>query len=229
MDKFWEGELPSPAERTVGDMLCVLEDAGDAPEKQPLYFMYRSLSKSRKDFQWLFENRLRYDITIIPPRTLGREYVKTKGHYHPDAPCGCGYPELYQVLSGEAHFLLQTKDHYDIVAIEAEEGEVALIPPGYGHVTINPGEDTLIMANIVSDNFESEYSEYILMHGAAYYELSDDGFVKNPNYGKGLPDIRVVKAEEYPGLNLYHKKPIYSLIGKKDSLEFLNNPSILGK
>ena len=180
MISFWDGPLPKPAERTVVDMQCVLADAGDITADKTLYFMYRNLSKSEEDKVWLSENKLRYDITVIPPCTLGREYVKTKGHYHPDAPCGHGYPELYQVLSGEAHFMLQKTDLSDICVLKAKEGDVVLIPPGYGHVTINPSDKTLVMANIVSDDFESEYEYYTKMNGAAYYEFSGGEFVKNP-------------------------------------------------
>ena len=50
-----------------------------------LYYMYRDLSLSRADKEKLLQNNLRYDITIIPPNMLGCEYIKTAGHYHPNA------------------------------------------------------------------------------------------------------------------------------------------------
>lgn len=225
MDNFWDGPLPKPSERTVVDMQCVLADTGITADKT-LYFMYRNLSKSEEDSKWLSDNKLRYDITVIPPCILGREYVKTKGHYHPNAPCGYGYPELYQVLSGEAHFLLQKTDLSDICVLKSKEGDVVLIPPGYGHVTINPSDKTLVMANIVSDDFESEYEYYNEMHGAAYFEFSGGEFVKNPNYGD-LPDIRTKTPDEIPELGIYHKKAIYNMIGDDGLLDFLNRPSIL--
>jgi glucose-6-phosphate isomerase len=71
-------------------------------------------------------------------RNLGGEYVKTKGHHHPENPAGTGYPELYEVLDGTAHFQLQTKALDDVVLIEVHKGDIIAIPPGYGHVTINP-------------------------------------------------------------------------------------------
>lgn len=225
MDNFWDGPLPKPGERTVEDMRCVLADKSATAEKI-LYFMYRDLSKSSEDKKWLSDNKLRYDITVIPPCILGREYVKTKGHYHPDAPCGLGYPELYQVISGEAHFLLQRKDLSDIYAVKAKAGDIVIIKPGYGHVTINPGDETLIMANIVSDGFESEYDSYTKMHGAAYYEFTGGEFVKNPYYGN-LPQIKIMNSAKFPIQGIYGKKSIYDLIGDEVLLEFLNNPSVL--
>ncbi|MDO9323597.1 MAG: glucose-6-phosphate isomerase family protein, partial [Methanoregula sp.] len=52
-----------------------------------------------------------------PPANLDGEYVKTKGHYHPENPAGIGYPGLYEVQDGVAHFLLQAKSLDDIVLL----------------------------------------------------------------------------------------------------------------
>lgn len=61
-----------------------------ADKKTELYYMYRSLA---------VENGLRYDVTIIPSRTLGKEFVKTKGHIHAGF-----YGEVYMVLEGEGMY-----------------------------------------------------------------------------------------------------------------------------
>ncbi len=58
-----------------------------------LYYMYRGLKK---------KNGARYDITVIPPKMLGKEFVKTKGHYHIGS-----YGEIYIVLKGKAIYLMQ--------------------------------------------------------------------------------------------------------------------------
>lgn len=64
--------------------------------------MYRDLAMNEEDREILPPRQnIRYDITVIPPAVLAGEYVKTKGHYHPEnPPAGIGYPELYQVLAG---------------------------------------------------------------------------------------------------------------------------------
>ena len=104
---------------------------------------------------------LRFDITVIPPQTLCGEYIKTKGHYHPADPYGNGYPEIYEVLEGEAHYLIQTADCSDVVLIAAGAGDVVVVPSGYGHVTINPSKKLVLeMANIVSSRFSSDYHGY---------------------------------------------------------------------
>ena len=63
---------------------------------------------------------LRYDVTVIPPSVLCGEYVKTKGHYHPDNHHGVGYPEIYEIIEGSAEYLLQDKALSDAVCISLE-------------------------------------------------------------------------------------------------------------
>ena len=219
----WEGELPAPAKRTVDEMRAVLFNP-QCRCSEPLYFMYRDLARSDADWQWLHEHQLRYDLTVIPPRDLCGERVKTKGHYHPKNPRGVGFPEIYEVLEGEAHYLLQSCSLDDIVLITAGAGDLVIIPPDYGHITINPSPDqTLSMANIVSTAFESEYGKYESLHGAAYYELSEGRLVRNPAYGK-VPPVRRQGASCQLGTQRICKGPLYDLIGNRDALAFLNFP-----
>jgi len=219
----WDGELPPPTARTISEMrpvlaspLCRCED--------PLYFMYRDLTKSDEDRNWLQSHHLRYDITVIPPRDLCGEWVKTKGHYHQATAAGTGYPEIYEVLSGRAHYLLQSRDLTDVVMIDARVGDHVIIPPGYGHITINPTMDqTLVMSNIVSTAFESEYADYETLRGAAYYELTSGKLQKNVNYPT-VPPVRHVRPKSLDGTGAAGRKPIYHLIGNSEAVKYLNRP-----
>jgi glucose-6-phosphate isomerase len=223
----WDGELPRPAVRTVEEMRSVLSDP-QCRCSDPLYFMYRDLSRSESDWQWLHEHQLRYDLTVIPPRRLCGELVKTKGHYHPRNAAGVGYPEIYEVLEGTAHYLLQSVMLDDVVLVTAGEGDLVIIPPGYGHITINPSPDTtLSMANIVSTAFESEYGEYEERHGAAWYEMSDGRLVRNPSY-PDAPPVRRLAATCRRGTQRICKGPLYDLIGNAEALAFLNFPEQYG-
>ena len=219
----WEGDLPRPSVRTIGEMRSVLADPScDCAD--PLYFMYRDLTKSDADRRWLRENRLRYDITVIPARDVCGEWVKTKGHYHPSNPAGTGYPEIYEVVEGLAHYLLQSRSLDDVVLVTARAGDLVIIPPGYGHISINPSPDqTLVMANIVSTAFESEYGEYVTHHGAAYYEMCSGSLKKNPHYPL-VPPVRHLTAGSGRGELRVIEGPLYSLVGNRDALAFLNNP-----
>jgi glucose-6-phosphate isomerase, archaeal len=219
----WEGELPEPSVRTIGEMRSVLAEPECACEG-PLYFMYRDLARSDADWQWLHAHHLRYDLTVIPPRDICGEYVKTKGHYHPKNAQGVGYPEIYEVLEGEVHYLLQSRSLDDVALVSAQEGDIVIIPPEYGHVSINPSSEmTLSMANIVSTAFESEYQQYENLQGAAYYEMIGGELKKNPQYPK-VPPLRKLDAASGRGKHRFWKGPIYTLIGNEDALAFLNHP-----
>ncbi len=231
MDRYWKGFLPEPSVRTVGDMECVLADPDgvELDSATPLYSMYRDLAMNETDREILSRQNIRYDITVIPPAVLSGEYVKTKGHYHPENPAGIGYPELYQVLAGEARFLLQHKDLSDVVAVSASAGEFVLIPPGYGHVSINPGKEVLVMANLVSTLFQSEYAVYEEMQGGAYYAMDGNGWNQNPRYSSVTP-IRKMNARDVPEPGILNRlvvrqgMGIYDLVSCSADLSFLNEP-----
>ena len=110
MELEFGGKRREPDIRRLSDMREVVFDQSwlATAEDFELYYMYRDLFLSRGDGEKLREQNLRYDITIIPPGMLGREYIKTAGHYHPLVPGGSvTYPELYEVLEGKALYLLQ--------------------------------------------------------------------------------------------------------------------------
>jgi glucose-6-phosphate isomerase len=220
----WKGPLPEPAVRTAEDLREVLARPG-CECSGPLYYMYRDVARTGEDRAWLTSLDLRFDITVIPPRSLGGEYVKTLGHYHPADPSGTGYPEVYEVLAGEAHYLIQTPDCTDVILIGARAGDVVVVPPGYGHVTINPSKRLVLeMANIVSSRFLSEYRGYEARHGAAYFELEAEGLVKNPAYPEPSR-LRLVQAPRVAPVTGTITDPLYDLITRRAPiLGFLNHP-----
>ena len=218
---LWEGALPPPGIRYVDDMRSVLADP-ECPQSGSLYLMYRDLFRNEKDRSWLSAHHLRYDITVIPPKVICREYVKTKGHFHPLNPFGVGYPEIYEVLSGEGHYLLQRGDLGEIRVITASKGEKVIIPPGYGHVSINPSSSTLVMANLVSTEFSSDYAFFEAHAGAAYYEMEGLGFVVNPRYKKVPPLVRISHGNVVDPV--FSRGGLYDMIGDANALPFLNHP-----
>lgn len=161
------------------EVLCDKKWAETAPDLE-LYYMYRGIRK---------KNGLRYDITIIPPRMLGKEFNKTKGHEHIG-----NSGEIYIVLEGRAIELLQKYENgkiKDIYIVRAKKGDVIVIPPHYGHVTINPSKKTLKMANWVSEKSKSNYNLFKKLEGACYY-FTKSGWLKNKNY-KNVPKLRFEK------------------------------------
>ena len=178
-----------PDVRHLDEMREVLYDrkwAKKAPNLE-LYHMYRGLKK---------KDGLRYDITIIPPQMLGKEFVKTKGHEHLG-----NFGEIYIVLEGEAIYLMQKREKdsvKDIYVVEAKKGDVVLIPPLYGHVTINPSRKTLKMANWVAENCKSSYRIFEKKQGACYFAVAQKlkvKWIKNKNYKK-IPKLRFEKPKK---------------------------------
>jgi len=225
MSNKWTPLLPAPSVRRVGEMQSVLKDRQCGVDfNTPLYFMYRNLAWDDSDQAHLAAQQVRFDMTVIPPGVICGEYVKTKGHYHPTAPDGTGYPELYQVLEGEAHYLLQKEDLSDVVVVHAKAGESVFIPPGYGHVTINPASEELVMVNLVSDAFASSYEFYEERHGSAYYECEGSVWEKNPAYGP-LPEIRFFEAKDLLYQKIVQGRDIYGLIHDETLMGWLNAPA----
>lgn len=145
-----------------------------------LYYMYRGIKR---------KGELVYDVTVIPPLMLGKEFNKTFGHYHLGK-----IKELYIVLKGEAIFLMQKgswKNLVDIYAVKAKKGDALIVPEKYGHVMINIGKNELQTANWFSINGKRDYKQFKKLGGAGYF-YTKNGWVKNKNYNK-LPKLRFEK------------------------------------
>jgi len=187
-----------------------------------LYYMYRDCWKE-KDKEAIEDNNIRFDITVIPPYKLGKEFVKTKGHYHATCTNDLSYPEVYEIMQGKAHILMQkrgTDGIEDVVLVKAKTSDKVVIPPNYGHITINPTQNTLKMSNWISKDAVSLYKPIKEKRGGAYYETSD-GFVKNPKYSS-LPALRTVEAPNLSEIQLKSDIPLYHLIERPDNLSFFN-------
>ncbi len=220
-----------PAIRKAGDMKEVIYQYHPDMAGTNLYYMYRDIAYEN-DRANLKKYKLRYDITIMSPLLLGRELNKTKGHYHPKlVGKEVTYPEVYEVIYGQAWYLIQRPAEDDSSVIEenylvkVSQGEKIVVPPGFGHVTINPSlKQPLVMSNWVSRAFESEYEDYLKHSGASYYLLEDDQEVRNESYNE-VPSLERIKPVDLPDFGLISGRPAYE-ITKTDikRLDFLNNP-----
>jgi len=213
----------TPSVRYAEDLKPVLYQPEMLKENFPAYYMYRDscLEEHRKV---ILAKGLRYDYTVTPPSKIGTEFVKTFGHYHPKAN-SLSYPELYQVIEGEALFLIQRRgsderEIEDFIVIEAGEGDIVLIPPEYGHVLVNASKKKLVTSNWVSRNFQSIYTQYKRLRGACYY-YTESGWVKNERYSR-IPEIRFAKSLANEIFDV--DGDMYWLIEIPEKLEFLNKP-----
>jgi glucose-6-phosphate isomerase len=228
MELEFAGKRMQPDIRRLNDMVDVIYDRDwlKRAEDFELYYMFRDLSLSRADSEKLKGLGLRYDITIIPPGMLGCEYMKTAGHYHPLAPeSQVTYPEIYEVLEGDALYLLQKQDLSDVVVVYATAGDKVIVPPDYGHVTINRSNKTLKMANFVARDFSSIYEPYKQMGGAAYF-CTADGWIKNPRC-EGAEELRRIgapDAEKLKRLGMSKSREMYPLLRESGMLDYLTFP-----
>ncbi len=130
------------------------------------------------------------NITVMNSGKIGKEYLKTLGHYHKH-----NEPETYRVLFGTALFLLQKRRNNnpdtieDIKLIKAYQGDIVNIEEGYGHTMINIGSTALVTTDNAPANASQEVNDYEpikQMGGFAYFIIEgDDGnpkLVKNDNY-----------------------------------------------
>ena len=181
-----------PDIRHLNDMKEVVYDKEwlkTAPNSE-LYYMYRKVKE---------ENGLVNHITVIPPRMLGEEYIKTKGHYHTKKE----YGEIYAVLEGKGLFLSQKeKDGMieDVFYVKAEKGEYVVIPSGYGHIMINDSLRDLVTIDWSSKKCKGDYSLIVKREGACYF-YTKSGWIKNNNYKK-VPELRSEEPKESMPENL---------------------------
>ncbi|MEA3295558.1 MAG: glucose-6-phosphate isomerase family protein [Patescibacteria group bacterium] len=180
-----------PDIRYVYDIKSVIYDKKwlESASNFEIYYMYRKVKE---------QNKLRYDITIIPANMLGKEFVKTKGHKHKGK-----YQELYQVLEGSAIYLAQKMKAdkiVDIYAVKVKKNEFVIIPCDYEHITINPSKKELKMANWISKKCENNYKTIEEKHGAGYF-YTKQGWIKNKNY-KNTPKLRFEKSLKQAPQNL---------------------------
>ena len=227
--KFGE-RLIEPDVRRLYDLRDVAFDTAwfEAAGDRDAYYMYRDLALTLADAETIMQHQLRYDITIIPPFNMGLEFVKTYGHYHPrtNVKLRYTYPEIYEVLEGDAHYLLQRARNEsvdEIILVKATRGDKVIVPPNYGHVTINPSQRTLKMANWVCRSFNSVYEPYAKLRGGAYYELINGRLLHNKAY-HNVPEIRVAYPTEVPDQGLIKRKPMYELVEEPYLLAFLTAP-----
>jgi glucose-6-phosphate isomerase, archaeal len=221
-----------PTARTLKEMQNVCMDPKATSDRDELYYMYRDVHLP-EDEKIIRENKVRYDITVIPPAMIGEEFTKTYGHYHSLIPGEeYAYPEVYEVLHGEALFLIQKLDKEGkvntVLAIPAKEGEQVIYPPNYGHIIINLSDKVLVTGNWVSSEYAADYNSIAEKRGMAYYVVKGKGknydLVPNKNYGE-LPELRYVGQNVMDLFGFTVPDPMYTTaIKKPQMLEFLNNP-----
>ena len=220
-----------PEQRQLEELREVLYQK-DLQEPKKLYTLFNDVGRAGER-SILLQNGLRYDLGIMPPLKMGAEYIKTMGHYHSICPrTNSRYAEVYEIIHGQAHFILQEQDPKDpqivtdVVWTQAGKGDRLITPGNYAHVTINPGPGVLVMANIAVVDCDLSFSEIAQMGGCAYFDIEENGrptFVRNTAY-RQVPSIRKVCLKNLQAFGLDPERPIYSAaVDRPQEFSFLSN------
>jgi glucose-6-phosphate isomerase len=221
--------------RHVAEMRDVLppEVSAEFDPDDALYSMVNGVYRV-DDLAAAARSPLRYELTVLPPRRLGREYVKTLGHIHSPAPGGTmTYAEVYEVLWGRAHFLFfrmhpNELDVDEIVVVEAEPGERVVVPPGYHHLSVNPGEEAMIFSDLIDRSAATDYSLLRSRGGAPYFCIATTPgprYQPNPRY-TSAPEPRHLRARDLPGHQMLPPMPLYRMaLDAPGALAFLGDPA----
>jgi len=221
---------PSIVTRKSHDLETVW--ANDVQEEDRVIYRYTSGLWLPSD-EALWKNAgFIYGIVFFLPGVFGGEYVKSSGQYHAiTAGQRMAAPEIYTVLVGCGHFMLQRSvppygEILDAVLIEVNVGEMFVVPPDYGHLQINPTNGPLVFSYTVAYPLVSNYEPYRQRRGAMYYEMADgsERFVFNSHYPKRLP-LRILKAAQLRQFPFLAGKADYRRIRAcLPKLSFLNRP-----
>lgn len=198
-----------------------------SPEEE-LYYMYRYFEKTSDGA--IFEKAdTEYDITVIKSGKVGDEFIKTKGHYHAMVPdTDISYPEVYEVIEGEIEYLIQTrpneKKETEVVIIEAKKGDKIVVPPNYGHVSINVGQEPAVSSNLQKRDLpaDADYGGFEYYKGGAMYRTKN-GWEDNPEYV--IKSAKHVTPKEKPEWGLTNDASLYeSFTNNPEKFDFITHP-----
>lgn len=231
-------DLEKYSRKPASKMLGLLADETGIDPDEPFYDVYRGIAYP-KDQEILKEAKIRYDITIVMPGTVNGEVKKTSGHYHGwNEGKTNTYGEVYEVLKGTALYVLQKSPNFDaedpsqvkiedIILVTVREGQTLIVPPGYGHASLNIGDGPMIFSNLAYLPCPVLYDAVKHFHGMSVYVKKDGGKVaieENIRYG-AFPRIRFATVHDAPDLGITFGKPAYtSFIKEPEKFRFLPDP-----
>ena len=217
-------QRPEYSVRTFEKLAPILEEPGciEGQEQEIIYWMFRNLGLQGNE-HLVKVHSARYDLSVFRQHLFGQELMKTSGHYHPSIwQGGSSYPEVYEVAYGSAVFLMQEVADIEAgpeevrvrncIALRCEQGQKAIMPPDFGHVTINPDPHTpLVTTNWVCSDFASVYGGAERCGGFAWRRTEDRGWVENPRYRCDVPKLRMARCRDVPELGLRRGVGIYGV------------------
>lgn len=206
-----------------------LDPASYQPADLIQYWSYVGIAR-RRDRERILATGLRYGLTALQPTALGKERSRTLGlRFNHPSTSTLSYSAICEVLSGSAWFLFQMLDEKNRSAPycaiqQARPGDKIIIPPNLYHCVVNAGDAPLLFSTIASTNAKRIYAPLGDLHGEAWHNLLDEGWVKNPFY-QTAADPEWWSPTPHPELGLTPNRPLYhNLVQLPESLLWLLEP-----
>lgn len=220
--------------KTAGQMSHLLYNSTDVDPDSVSYVFYMNIMREA-DRPLFAKYGYINGITVLMPNQQDGECHKNSGHYH----CvtkghTLPFPEVYEILCGEAMFLLQeshdfhaTDMHVDTSkAVLLKPGEKIVVPPFYAHCAVNIGEGPMAFGNLAAP-CELDYEPIRRHHGFFTYVMKQRGhlvLLANPHY-PALPLMKFMKPKENSEMGIRFETSLYEMFMKHpDRFAYLNNP-----
>jgi glucose-6-phosphate isomerase len=223
--------IEEDAVRRLADMRDVLAEPVGRRGRHTEYRMLNGVR--RAEDRELDELSLRYELTAMRGRPNGWEAAKTLGHVHVSPPGStAGYPEVVEVLHGEAGFLIQDLSLADdgprsrrAWLVRARAGDWVVLPPHLAHVTIDLGAGPLVFSDVIDRGARGLYGGVAAAHGFGWYVAADGGLRPNPRY-TDPPQLEEVAADAWSGPA---PGPLYACFrADPGSFAWVSDPAVFG-
>ncbi|PRR83604.1 glucose-6-phosphate isomerase family protein [Clostridium vincentii] len=220
---------PITEKRKLDDIRKSLKNPNcNGPEIVYSIAMDVGLKEDRED---LINRNLLYGACIYSNGMMDDEPVRSQGHIHAiSSSCNYSTGELYEIWHGKAIIFMQesAKDNPGrVFVVEAEEGDVVFVPPGWAHYTVNASpENYMIFGAWCVRDYGFDYVDVRAHNGLSYFPIVKNGkieFEKNPKYSECKLEIK--KARKYEELKLDYTKSIYTQYREnRTKFDFVTNP-----
>jgi len=221
---------PKPETRHLDDIRKSLMDP-DCEGPNDLYAIVMDIGNElhRED---MLERDLLFASCVYNYGQMGQEPIRSQGHIHAKSlSCNSSTCELYEIWEGEAIIYMQeyVQDYPGrCFAIRAKQGEVVIVPPFWGHQTVNANLDKpMVFGAWCVRDYGFDYDDVRAHKGLAYYPVVKDKEIiwhKNPHY---LDSTLVERSPRiYTEFGIDPTKPIYQqFVQDPDRMLFVSKPA----
>ena len=222
---------PETEKRYLDDIRKSLSDPV-APGPDIVYSVAMDVGQAI-DREDLLKRNLLYGAMIYAKGQVGKEPIRSQGHIHAiSASCQSSTPEVYEIWSGSAIIYMQEAAEDQpgrCYAVQANAGEVVIVPEGWAHCTINTDrtQEMTFGAWCVRD-YGFDYRGIRAHHGIAHFPVYDEAgkltWQANPAYASST--LKHLSARSYEAIGLRKGVSIYQQYQeKRDLFDFVPHPT----